>query len=359
MKNKKLFEAFSLGGLDLQNRLVMAPLTRQRSSKGNVPNRLMAEYYKQRSSAGLIITEGAQISWQGYGYYDAPGIHTEQQLKGWKKVTKAVHRKNGRIFLQLWHVGRHSHPYYQEDGKLPVAPSAIKENGHIRVPEGKLDTITPHALERTEIASIVEDYHQATLNAREAGFDGVEIHAANGYLIDQFLHDGSNQREDEYGGSIANRLRFMKEVLESVCDAWEPARVGIRLSPSGQHGDMHDKNPRELFTQAIKELNQYRLAYLHLVEPLNDVSKLENYVKEVAKYYREFYEGTLISCGGYTPRSAEQALQEGIANLIAFGRLFIANPDLPERIRRDAGLNDWIPELSTEEMQKVIRIILF
>lgn len=321
--------------------MVMAPLTRQRASIGNVPNKMMVEYYRQRASAGLIISEGSQISRQGYGYYDAPGIHTQEQIKGWKKVTRAVHRENGRIFLQLWHVGRHTHPYYLHDGQFPVAPSAIKEKGHIRVPDGKLDTVVPHALSREEIRQVIEDYHQATRNAKEAGFNGVEIHGANGYLIDQFLQNGTNKRQDEYGGDYKNRCRFMREVVEGVCSAWDANHVGIRLSPSSLHGDMRDTNPRELFTHAIKALNQYELAYLHLVEPLTNVSELPNYVAEVAKYFRPFYHGTLISCGNYDPESAEKAIAEGITDLIAFGRLFLANPDLPERVQKNAPLNEW------------------
>lgn len=338
---QKLLSPFKAASLDLNNRIVMAPLTRQRAGKGFVPTSLMAEYYRQRASAGLIISEGAQISQQGYGYYDSPGIYTEDQVKGWKKVTKAVHNEGGKIFIQLWHVGRHSHPWYQADGRMPVAPSAVKENGQIRTRDGKLDTVTPHALSMEETGEVITDYKNAALNAMEADFDGVEIHAANGYLIDQFLQDGTNQRQDIYGGSYENRSRFMLEVTEAICNAIGNEKTGIRLSPSGLHADISDSNPKELFKYAIQQLNRFNLAYLHLVEPLEDVSHLNNYLTEVTPFCRKIYSGTIISCGGYTPENAEKTLQNNHADLIAFGKLFIANPDLPERIKKGGPYSKW------------------
>lgn len=338
---QQLLTPFDSKSLNLSNRIVMAPLTRQRAKKEFIPTALMAEYYQQRASAGLIISEGAQISQQGYGYYDSPGIYTKEQVKGWKKTTKAVHDKGGKIFIQLWHVGRHSHPCYQAKGQKPVAPSAVKEIGKIRTREGKVDTVVPHALSIEEIQQIVTDYKNAALNATEAGFDGVEIHAANGYLIDQFLQDGTNHRDDIYGGTYENRTRFMMEVTRSICDAIGKEKTGIRLSPSGRHADISDSNPKELFSYAIRQLNKLDLAYLHLVEPLEDVSVYKNYLTEVAPYFRKIYSGTMISCGGYTPEKAEKALQENHADLIAFGKLFISNPDLPERIKQNGPYNQW------------------
>jgi len=336
-----LLKPFENNGLQLKNRIVMAPLTRQRAGKGNVPNKMMADYYGQRASAGLIISEGSQISPQGCGYDDTPGIYNLKQVKGWKRITDAVHEKDGKIFIQLWHVGRHSHPCYQPGNRLPVAPSAVKEIGHIRTKEGKFDTVVPHALLTEEIKEIVNDYKDAAIRAMEAGFDGVELHGANGYLIDQFLQDGTNKRNDTYGGASRNRVRFMMEVLYAVCEAIGPEKTGIRLSPSGRHAGISDSNPTELFSYAIGQLNQYQLAFLHLIEPMEDVSGFPNYITKVTRYFRNIYKGTIISCGGYTPQSAEAALEENSTDLIAFGKLFISNPDLVERIACNGPYNDW------------------
>lgn len=334
-----LLTGFQIGTYHLKNRLIMAPLTRRRAGAGNIPVDMMAEYYAQRSSAGLIITEGAQISPQGVGSLNTPGIHSEEQIKGWKKITHAVHEKNGLIFLQLWHVGRISHFSLQPDNKLPVAPSAISPGGEIGTPQGKKPAEIPHALSIKEISDIIEDYRKAALNAKEAGFDGVEIHAANSYLIDQFLHDSSNIRTDQYGGSFTNRASFLFEVLEAVISIWGNKRVGIRLAPSGTRYDMNDADPVGLFDFVINKLNDYDLAYLHLIEPLLPLDDYPHYLKKVTKHYRKIYNGTLIACGKFTQEKGNEYIREQWADLIAFGKLFIANPDLPERFEHNLVLN--------------------
>lgn len=333
-----LLTTYDLGEFTLSNRVIMAPMTRSRAGEGNVPTELNANYYRQRASAGLIISEGTQISEQGVGYPWTPGIHTDEQVEGWKKVTEAVHEEDGKIFAQIWHVGRISHPYFH-DGELPVAPSAVKPEGQAFTPEGMKDFVEPRALETDEIDGIIEDYVRAAKNARDAGFDGVEIHGANGYLIDQFIQDGTNKRTDRYGGSKENRARFAVEVTEAVAKVIGSERTGIRLSPSGEFNDMHDSNPKETFTYLIEQLNQFDLAYLHLVEPLSDVSDKPNYADNVAAFYSDAYEGTLIICGGYDRESGIQVLENDNADLVAYAQLFLANPDLPERFAADAELN--------------------
>ncbi|MBE0661333.1 MAG: alkene reductase [Bacteroidales bacterium] len=337
--NQPLLTPFQLGLYLLRNRLIMAPLTRRRAGEGNVPVEIMATYYAQRATAGLIIAEASQISLQGIGYMNTPGIHTPEQVEGWKKVTKAVHEKDGLIFLQLWHVGRVSHSLLQPNHQLPVAPSAINPDGELTTPQGKKSIETPRALDLEEIPGIVEDYRKAAQNAKDAGFDGVEIHAANSYLIDQFLHESSNQRKDKYGGPIENRARFLFEVLEAVISVWESEKVGIRLAPSGTRFGMDDPDPAALFTYVIQQLNDFNLAYLHLVEPLLPLDDYPHFVKQVAKYFRPIYKGTLMACGGFTQDTGNQYILEGWADLIAFGKLFIANPDLPKRFELNAPLN--------------------
>ena len=264
-----LFTPFTIGDLELPNRVVMAPLTRGRADEGSIPNEMMAEYYGQRAGAGLIISEATHISPQGRGWVGAPGIHNDEQVRGWQRVTDAVHAKGGRIFLQLWHMGRASHPDFHEGGALPVAPSAIAiSNDHIHTPQGKKAYEVPRALETDEISGIVQDYAKAATLAKEAGFDGVEIHGANGYLIDQFLRDGTNKRTDRYGGSIENRVRFLLEVTEAVVGAWRPERVGVRLSPTSDFNDQRDSDPEALFTHAAAHLDRFGLAYLHVLEAL-------------------------------------------------------------------------------------------
>lgn len=321
-----LLSPVKLGRYELPNRIVMAPLTRNRAGAGNVPTEVNITYYAQRASAGLIVTEATQVSPQGVGYPNTPGIHSSEQVAGWKRVTDAVHQQGGKIFLQLWHVGRISDPSLQPNGELPVAPSAIAAENHV----------TPRALELDEISGIVEAYRQGAINALEAGFDGVEIHGANGYLIDQFLQDTTNHRTDEYGGPIENRARFMLEVVEAVVSVWGADRVGIRLSPNGSFNSMADSDPKATFTYAVNALNPYGLAYLHLVEPRTDDDKDLG-----ARYFRPIYNGTIISAGGYDREMGNQAIANGEADLIAYGRWFISNPDLPQRFAADAPLNPY------------------
>jgi N-ethylmaleimide reductase len=340
-----IFDELNMGGVTLKNRFVMAPLTRMRSKQpGNVPWELNAEYYRQRASAGLIISEATQVSPQGQGYPGTPGIHTPEQVNGWKLVTSAVNEAGGKMFLQLWHVGRISHRSHQPGGALPVAPSAIRPAGGTFSAEWEEVAFeTPRALETAEIPGIVEQYRRGAVNAKLAGFDGVEIHGANGYLLDQFLQDGSNQRTDHYGGSIENRSRLLMEVVDAVMGVWGEGAVGVRLAPYGTYNDMRDSDPRALFTHVIRSLDKRGLAYLHLIEPRASLASEKDGVVEGAPHsagiFRRLFRGTLISAGGHTPDSAQAALGSGLADAVAFGRLFIANPDLPERVRLGAVLN--------------------
>jgi N-ethylmaleimide reductase len=338
MTKNTLLSNFSVGDLQLKNRMVMAPMTRNRAGEGNVPTELMAEYYKQRSGAGLIITEASQISPQGMGYPATPGIHAKKQVEGWKKVTKAVHDNEGKIFIQLWHVGRISHSDFH-NGNLPVAPSAIKAAGQAFTYQGLKDFETPRALETGEIKSIVDDYKKAAENAKAAGFDGIEIHAANGYLIDQFLTDRTNHRNDEYGGSVENRARFLFEVLDAVCKVWPSGRVGIRLSPSGLFNDMGDSDPKSLFSYVIEKLNSYDLAYLHLIEPLMPIDEHPQLAKDVAAEFGKLYKGIRMVNGGFTKDSGNKAIERNIAELVSFGVQYLANPDLEKRFELNAELN--------------------
>jgi len=333
-----LFSPIHIGKLNLKNRVIMAPLTRCRSVEENVPNDLMATYYAQRASAGLIISEATQISTQGIGYPCTPGIHTQAQVVGWKKVTQAVHDKDGAIFLQLWHVGRISHSAYH-GGALPVAPSAIKPTGEVYTFEGMKAYETPRALEIEEIKEIVKDYASAAKNAIEAGFDGVEIHGANGYLIDEFLRDGTNIREDAYGGNIENRSRFLFEVIEAVTAEIGPDKTGLRLSPSGTFNDMTDSDPQTHFTYVCEKLNDYGLAYLHIVDALEgDIRHGANVVE--LSTLRDAYKGVLITCGGYDKQRGNTVIADHQADAVAYGTLFISNPDLPERFKLNADLNE-------------------
>jgi N-ethylmaleimide reductase len=338
-----LFSPLQIGKLNLKNRVFMAPLTRCRAVADNVPNDLMATYYAQRASAGLIISEATQISTQGIGYPCTPGIHTDAQVEGWKKITKAVHDKDGVIFLQLWHVGRISHSAYH-GGALPVAPSAIKPSGEVYTFEGMKAFETPRALEIDEIKEIVKDYARAAKNAIEAGFDGVEIHGANGYLIDEFLRDGTNIREDAYGGNIENRSRFLFEVIEAVTEEIGADRTGLRLSPSGTFNDMTDSDPQTHFTYVCEKLNAYDLAYLHIVDALEgDIRHGANVVALSA--LRDAYKGILITCGGYDKQRGNKVIEDHQADAVAYGALFISNPDLPERFKTNADLNE--PDTNT------------
>ncbi len=334
-----LFDTYKLGPYELPHRVVMAPLTRSRSRQpGNIPHALNACYYRQRASAAFIVTEATQVSQQGQGYAWTPGIHTGDQVEGWRLVTDAVHEAGGRIFSQLWHVGRISHPSLQSDGQLPVAPSAIKpsakafienENG-----EGTLvPFVTPRSLQTMEIPYIVEQYAHGAKNALAAGFDGVEIHAANGYLLDQFINSSTNERDDEYGGSAENRARLLMEVLDAMCEIWEPNKVGVRISPYGTFNDMGDDNPEETFGYIAERLSEFGLAYVHAVRaPVDRETILE--------LVRERFEGTLVVAGDFDQAQADVYLSDGKADLVAFGRKFLANPDLPQRFRQNADLNN-------------------
>jgi len=333
-----LFTPIQVGALTLPNRIIMAPLTRARAGVERLPNALMKEYYVQRATAGLIISEATQISEQGSGWVETPGIHTPEQVKGWQTITEAVHAAGGRIFLQLWHMGRASHPDFQPNGALPVSASAVRPQGDAHTPHGKKPFVTPRSLELEEIPGVVQQYVDATLRAQEAGFDGVEIHGANGYLIDQFLRDGSNQRTDAYGGSIANRSRFLLEVTEAVVNAWSGDRVGIRLSPTSPFNDMRDSDPIATFSDVSAALNPFNLAYLHILEGLPGHFMALAGIR-VAPSIRQEFNGVLMLNGGYDLEKGTDAIAQGEANLIAYGVPFIANPDLVERFREQAPLN--------------------
>jgi N-ethylmaleimide reductase len=341
--NLDLFSPIQMGDLTLPNRIVMAPMTRLRAVS-SIPTPLMAEYYAQRASAGLIITECTMISPLSNGYLNCPGIYSPEQVIGWRQVTDAVHRQGGKIFLQLWHSGRICHPSLI-DGELPIAPSAIAATGTLHTPIGKVTLDTPRALDTEEIPAIVEQFRQGAANAMAAGFDGVELHGAFGYLIDQFLQDGSNQRTDQYGGSIENRARFLLEVVEAVCQVWGSDCVGIKLSPSNTFYGMQDSNPQATFSYAIAKLNQFELAYLHLMEPNEEDLAIRDVLNPVISFFRPLYQGLMITNGGYDKTKGNHILATGQADLVSFGKLFIPNPDLPQRLARDAALNP--PDFAT------------
>lgn len=334
-----LFDHYRLGDLTLSNRIVMAPLTRNRAEAGFVPSELTIEYYAQRASAGLIITEASQISQQGQGYQDTPGIYTDEQVAAWRKITDAVHAKGGHMVIQLWHVGRVSHTSLQPGGAAPVAPSAISAGSKTFVNNTFTDTSTPRALELLEIPGILADYRRAAANAIKAGFDGVEIHAANGYLIDQFLKDGANQRTDAYGGSIANRSRFLLEVTDTIIGEIGAKRTGIRLSPVSPANGISDSAPQPLFNHVVEELEKRHPVYIHVVEGATGGPR------DVAPDFsfeelRKRYTGTWMVNNGYDLNLATKVVAEHKADLVAFGRPFISNPDLVERLRRNAPLNE-------------------
>ena len=327
-----LFQSWRLGHTDLGNRMVMAPMTRSRAIEGNVPSPLAATYYAQRATAGLIVSEATQVSPQGVGYIRTPGIHSAEQVAGWTVITDAVHRAGGKIFLQLWHVGRISHPDFH-GGALPVAPSAIVAPGQVFTAKGLQDRVTPRALELAELPGIVEQYRKGAENAKAAGFDGVEIHGANGYLLDQFLRDGSNKRTDAYGGNVENRARLPLDVTRAVIDVWGPDRVGYRISPNGAFNAMSDSNPLETFSYMAEQLNKLGIVYLHAVDPVADGDK------RLSPVLRRKFHRTYIVNGGFTDDSGNAAIRTGEADLVAFGVPFLANPDLPKRFRLKAALN--------------------
>jgi N-ethylmaleimide reductase len=338
-----LFSPYQMGPFRLKNRIVMAPLTRSRAGVGNVPSTMAVIYYSARAGAGLIITEATQASAGGQGYVSTPGIYSEEQIKRWSMVTEAVHGEGGVIFVQLWHVGRISHPDFR-GGELPVAPSSVAPRGMSTfTPSGLKPIPTPRALELDEIPGIVDEFRQAAKNARAAGFDGVEVHGANGYLLDQFLQDCTNQRTDRYGGSVENRARLLLEVVDAVAGVLGPERVGVRLSPGGTFNDMMDCDPEGIFDYVVQRLGERNITYLHLIEPAQNSG--EHPVPDLsARHFRPLWPRTLIVAGGYTLERAQEVIKEGRADLVAFGQLFLANPDLPARFRRRAQLNKPDPE---------------
>jgi len=335
-----------IGRYQLPNRVIMAPLTRMRATMpGNIPNQLNATYYAQRASAGFILSEAAPISPMAHGYYATPGIHNAQQVDGWKLVTSAVHDAGGKIFCQLWHVGRQSHPDLLPGGALPVAPSALSPLGQAPTAKGMRDRVAARALETNEIPGIVEEYRAAAKNALDAGFDGVEVHAANGYLLEQFLSDGANLRTDQYGGSIENRSRLTLEAVDAVLAVWGRDRVGIRLSPSNTFGNIAHSNRWAQYSHVVAELNKRQLAYIHLVEPRVDGSadKAESADDIALSRFRPLITGDtkIIVAGGHTLQTANQSIADGVGDAVAFGRLFISNPDLPARFAVNAELTPY------------------
>jgi N-ethylmaleimide reductase len=337
---RSLFESVQLGPLILANRVFMAPLTRNRADADGVHSELAATYYAQRASAGLIISEATQISPMGKGYINTPGVHSAQQVKAWRRIVDAVHGKGGRIFLQLWHVGRISHSSLLPNNAQPVAPSAIRANSQTFTATGPAQVSEPVALTLSGIKETLLDYRAAAHNAKEAGFDGVEIHAANGYLIDQFLRSGSNQRSDVYGGSASNRVRFLAEVTEKVLEVWDEKRIGVRISPTGTFNDMRDANPSETFSLAVDRLNNYGIGYLHVVESAQDGPQNSKRDWALLQRLRELWKGFYIVNGGYDGPRGKEAVLAGHADAVAYGRPFLANPDLPRRLKLGVPLNE-------------------
>ncbi|WP_019571883.1 alkene reductase [Thioalkalivibrio sp. ALMg3] len=340
-----LFRPYRLGPLELPNRVLMSPLTRSRAGQpGDVPTDLNAEYYAQRAGAGLIISEATQVSPQGKGYAFTPGIHSQEQVDGWRKVTEAVHGAGGRIQAQLWHVGRISRPELQPDGQKPVAPSAIQPEGaytFISAESGMVEVLEPRALELDELPGIVEQYRQGAQNAKAAGFDGVQIHAANGYLLDQFIRSGSNHRTDAYGGSVENRIRLPLEVVRAVIEIWGPERVGIRVSPTGSFNGMHDDDPLATYSAFAEALDATGIAYIEVVEDSFQGNHETGRPESIIDAIRSRFSRTYIGNGAYSADEARERIAAGRCDLVTFGRPFIANPDLPERFRQGAPLNEW------------------
>ena len=330
-----IFDPITIGALSLPNRIIMAPLTRSRSGVSRVPNQLMADYYVQRASAGLILSEATSVAPMGVGYADTPGIWSEEQVEGWKLVTSAVHAAGGRIVLQLWHVGRISDPIFL-DGALPVAPSAIAAEGHVSLVRPERPYTTPRALTTEEIPGIVTAYRKGAENALRAGFDGVEVHGANGYLLDQFLQDRTNHRNDQYGGSVENRARLMLEVIDASIAVWGADRVGLHLAPRGDAHSMGDSNPEATFGYVAREMAKRGIAFIFTRESLGE--------NRLSPQLKAAFGGAFIANEGFTKATANAELQSGDADAVAFGKLFIANPDLPRRLQLDAPLNEPKPE---------------
>lgn len=330
-----LFDPLQLGELRLPNRIFMAPLTRSRAIDARVPNALMAKYYTQRASAGLILSEATVVTPEGVGYADTPGIWSAEQVTGWKQVTEAVHQAGGRIFLQLWHVGRISHPLFL-NGATPVAPSAIAAKGNVSLVRPETPYVVPRALDPSEIRGVIDAFRRGAQNAQRAGFDGVELHAANGYLIDQFLQDSTNRRTDEYGGPIENRARLLLEVVDGLISVWGAGRVGVHLAPRGDAHDMGDSNRLATFSYVARELGRRKVAFICARERLGD--------DRIGPQLKAAFGGVYVVNEGFTRETAEQVLAAGEADAVAFGKLFIANPDLPKRFELDAKLNEWRPD---------------
>lgn len=342
-KEQNLLQSFNLKGLALKNRVIMAPMTRSRAdNEAKKPMDMHATYYRQRASAGLIIAEGSQVSPRGVGYVNTPGIHSNEQVEAWKKVTKAVHEEGGKIFLQLWHVGRMSHPDFH-NGEKPLAPSAINPNAQSYTPDGFKDTVTPKEMTREEIKLTIQEFKTAGKNAMDAGFDGVEIHSSNGYLIHQFFNNSSNQRTDDYGGSKENKAKLFFEIIDAIKVFVPENRIGVRLNPSlhGIFGMQADEETIPTFEYIVNRLNDYNLAYLHLSEPFNEVSEYDFLVTNIAQHFRPIYKGNLMINAGFSQESGNRVIEEGHADLVAFGKLFISNPDLPIRFEKNAPLADW------------------
>ena len=342
-KNQPLLASYQMGDLTLKNRIIMAPMTRNRANNPeNSPTDLHATYYQQRVSAGLIITEGSQVSPRAVGYINTPGIHSQEQVEGWKKVTEAIHNEGGKIFIQLWHCGAMSHPKFH-NGELPLAPSAVNPNAQSYTIDGFEDTVTPKEMSLEEIQQTINEFKIAAENAKKANFDGIEIHSSNGYLFHQFFNANSNQRNDQYGGNIENRTRFFFEVLEEVKTIWPENRIGIRLNPSlhGTFGIMATEETIPTFDHIVEKLNEYNLAYLHLSEPFTDVSDIKYLVKDIAKHYRPKYNGTLMINTNFDQHKGNEVLDQNLADLVAYGKPFISNPDLAERFKANAPLAKW------------------
>ena len=341
METALIFKSYSQNGLNLNNRMVMAPMTRSRSANAeNVATELTALYYKQRASAGLIITEGTFISKEAVGVINVPGIYNDQQIKGWKLTTDAVHQEGGKIFAQLWHTGAYSHPELH-DGKKPLAPSAVNPQQQVFTSKGFLPSESPQPMTIEDIKRTINDFKKAAINAFEAGFDGVELHGANGYLLQQFFSKNSNHRTDEYGGSIENRAKILFDILDELKLAVDIKKVAVRLNPSlnGIMGILVDDETKAIYNYIVQRLNDYGLAYIHLIEPFTDVSEIPDAIQEVAKHFRKIFSGTIIINRGFNKETAEKVLQDGDADMVSFGVPFIANPDLVKRFKTDATLN--------------------
>lgn len=335
-----LFDKIKIGPLTLENRIFMAPMTRSRSNESGIPSNFAIEYYEQRSSAGLIISEATQVSARAKGFINTPGIYNSEQIDAWKKITEAVHRKGGKIFCQLWHVGRVSHNSLLPDNVEPVAPSAIRANAQTFTANGFEYVSEPRALELNEIEEIIQDYKVAAESAKKAGFDGVELHAANGYLIDQFIRDGSNKRTDNYGGSKENRSRFLLELIDAIKEIYPSNLIGVRLTPTSKFNDMDDSDPLAIFGYLYEELNKKDIAYLHVCENMPGMTETIDNAEAINKKLRDIWKGFYIVNGGINHDKANEHITTNYADAVAFGRLFVANPDLPERFRNNEKLND-------------------